>query len=464
MVVYGGPEETHELAVSDGGNATLAEGEDVTIQEVGGATVLNWETSSTRRVVDLEGGLSIYILGTVSIQLLLCWTNKDTDRNAAYNYWVLKIPNDDGLFAPSLNASAVIVKAGYLMRNATTSGDTLSLVGDFNATTEIEVIGGAPAGLSTLNINGQSTDFTQDTNSVVHATVAFDVPNFDVPSLSSLTWKYIDTLPEIQPGYDDSEWPDADLLETYNTVVQQSTPVSLVGSDYGFSYGILLFRGHFVANGDESTFSVQTQGGSAFGSSVWFNSTYLGSFQGYDAAASGSATYALPDDLTAGEEYVLTVVVDETGLDENYDAGADQMKQPRGILDYSLAGHDAADVSWKLTGNLGGEDYVDRVRGPLNEGGLWAERHGYHLPGAPLADWADSAGPGAGINASGVAWYAAELDLDLPAGWDIPLSFTFANASADAFRVQLYVNGWQFGKYINNIGPQSSYPVPQGIL
>lgn len=44
------------------------------------------------------------------------------------------------------------------------------------------------------------------------------------------------------------------------------------------------------------------------------------------------------------------------------------MKAPRGVLDYSLSGHEKSDISWKITGNLGGEDYQDRTRGPLNEG------------------------------------------------------------------------------------------------
>ena len=30
------------------------------------------------------------------------------------------------------------------------------------------------------------------------------------------------------------------------------------------------------------------------------------------------------------------------------------------------------------------------------------------------------------------------------------------------YRVQLWVNGYMFGKYVNNIGPQTSFPVPQG--
>ncbi|KAK5163099.1 uncharacterized protein LTR77_010883 [Saxophila tyrrhenica] len=454
LVVYGGDDERHEMAVSKGGKATIREGVGVKTGKKNDATVLNWETSSSRRVVQLGCGLTVYIL----------------DRNSAYNYWVLKVPNDDGLYGPNLGGTTVIAQAGYLMRNATVSGNTLSLVGDFNATTDIEVIGGAPSKLVGLNINGKSTKFSQDKYGVATASVSFN-PDISVPSLSSLDWKYIDSLPEIKPGYDDSQWPAADLKHTHNDLVVQRTPTSLLGSDYGFNTGTLLFRGHFTANGDEKKFSIETQGGSAFGSSTWIDDTFLGSWHGYDAAANGNNTFTMPN-LKSGSKHVITVVVDQQGMDENYDAGADEMKNPRGILHYHLSGHKAADVSWKLTGNLGGEDYLDRSRGPLNEGGLWAERQGYHLPGAPIDDWHSSGGPTEGIDGAGIAFYAAELDLDIPSGWDVPLSFTFTNSSASnaggnqapAYHVQLYVNGFQFGKYINNVGPQKSFPVPEGIF
>ena len=329
------------------------------------------------------------------------------------------------------------------MRNATVSGDTLSLVGDFNATTDIEVIGGAPDNMGALNINGQSTEFTQDKYGVATATVEFN-PNISVPSLSDLDWKYIDSLPEIQPGYDDSMWPEADLAETKNDKVRLLTPTSLFGSDYGFVTGALLFRGYFTANGDESSLFLETQGGSAFGNSIWINGSYVGSFTGYDAAANGNKTYSLPN-LDSGSTYVMTVVLDQMGMDENYVVGENEMKSPRGILRYKLSVHEDSDVSWKLTGNLGGEDYVDKVRGPLNEGGLWAERQGYHLPGAPISDWSSSGGPTEGISSAGVAFYGAELDLDIPEGWDVPISFTFTNSTessgeASAYRAQLYVS------------------------
>jgi hypothetical protein len=79
----------------------------------------------------------------------------------------------------------------------------------------------------------------------------------------------------------------------------------------------------------------------------------------------------------------------------------------------------------------------------------------------------------AGTTEAGIAFYTTTFDLNLPTGYDIPLSFVFGNtttssdngtSSTSDFRAQLFVNGYQFGKYVNNIGPQTIYPVPQGIL
>lgn len=47
----------------------------------------------------------------------------------------------------------------------------------------------------------------------------------------------------------------------------------------------------------------------------------------------------------------------------------------RGIREYSLIGGGDFTI-WKLIGNIGGEDFPDSVRGPLNKGGLWVERSG----------------------------------------------------------------------------------------
>jgi hypothetical protein len=149
------------------------------------------------------------------------------------------------------------------------------------------------------------------------------------------------------------------------------------------------------------------------------------------------------------------------------------MKSPRGILNYDLAGHDTSSLTWRLAGSFGGEDYHDRTRGPLNEGGLYAERQGWHLPFPPTLSPAflTSTSPFQGMNKAGVAFYTTPFNLSLPYGWDIPLSFAFTNTTSGngnnhtaAYQVQLYVNGYQFGKYIHHLGPQTAFPVPEGIL
>jgi len=143
------------------------------------------------------------------------------------------------------------------------------------------------------------------------------------------------------------------------------------------------------------------------------------------------------------------------------------MKNPRGILNYSLSGRPQSAVTWLLTGNYQGEQYLDKARGPLNEGGLYAERQGFTQPYPPNHDWA-SGNPEEGFSTAGVGFYQASFNLDLPSGYDVPLTFNFGNTTINGavadYRALLWINGYQFGKYINNIGPQTSFPVPQGIL
>lgn len=296
------------------------------------------------------------------------------------------------------------------------------------------------------------------------ARISYTAPEFKLPSLKDLKWKSIDTLPEIQSSYDDSAWTAADHPYTNNSANPIKTPTSLLSTDYGYSTGALIYRGSFVAAGNETSFAFHTEGGLAFGNSAWINSTYIGSWVGSGAYQDYNSTYELPT-LQAGQTYVLTIVIDNMGLDENGGPGSEGTKDPRGILDYDLSGRSADSITWKLTGNLGGEDYQDLVRGPLNEGGLYAERQGFHQPEPPSQGW-NASSPFTGVSQPGVQFYSASFDLDLPKGWDIPLYFDFSNSSASAspYRVQLFVNGYQYGKYVNNVGPQTSYPVPEGIL
>lgn len=379
------------------------------------------------------------------------------DRNAAYNYWVLDLPAKspyNNYTTP--DPSSVIIQAGYLLRTATVRNHSLFLTGDLNRTTPIEIVGVGPQPCASLFFNGQQVKIDTNSYGVTTGTVLFNEPTFSLPNLTGLEWKYINSLPEIESGYDDSAWQTANVSRTMNPR-GLDTPTSLYGSDYGFNAGNLLFRGQFSATGNEANFSLRTQGGAGYGVSVFLNNTFLGSWVGNGTGFEYNQTLTLPL-LNAGQPAVITVLQDNMGLDQNFVVGSDQMKKPRGILNYTLFGRPQPAVEWKITGNLGGEEYRDRARGPLNEGGLYAERQGFHLPAPPTTDnrWA-SAKPTDGISKAGVAFYTTSFDLDLPVGYDIPLSFVFTNSTSNEtgvsnYRSQLYVNGYQFGKYSESIG------------
>jgi hypothetical protein len=458
LVVYGGANEEHELAVSETSGATAVEGSGVKFSNRKGTTILHWETSSKRRVVRIGSDLYIVIL----------------DRNSAYNYWTVSTLSEGSYSHEATPSSDLIVNAGYLIRNATVAKGTIHLTGDINATTTIEVVGGAHEGITGLTFNGQALHVKLDRNGFLKTSISFSAPVFNLPNMSSLPWKYLDTLPELQAAYDDSAWTEVDHVSTKNTYWPLTTPTVLWGSEYGYNTGSLLFRGHFTATGSESVIHLNVSGGPAFAFSAWVNSTILGSWSGTGDAAIANLTLPMPT-LNAGEPYVLNVLSDHMGQNGNWFIGYNEMKTPRGIVGYDFPGHTAANdsrvddgIKWKITGNLHGEDYVDKSRGPLNEGALWVERQGFHLPGAPTSSWASSSGPVSGLSSPGVGFYSTTFALDIPVGWDIPLSLIFRGdeftGEGKSWRAQLWINGYQFGKFANGIGPQRRFPVPEGIL
>lgn len=148
---------------------------------------------------------------------------------------------------------------------------------------------------------------------------------------------------------------------------------------------------------------LRTAGGSAYGMSAWLNGAHIGSWPGNDKSQDHNSSFPLPS-LAAGTKAVLTVAIDHMGLNQNWVIGTETMKFPRGILDFEVLGRDKKEVTWKLTGNLGGEEYVDKWRGPLNEGGVYAERQGWHLPGAPTGYWAKKT-PFEGVEKAGVGFF-----------------------------------------------------------
>lgn len=304
LLLYGLAGETHELAFPSKLGKPTVEGDESTvkIESVGSTVVVQWDVTETRKVLHYGSNLDVYLL----------W------RNDAFNYWVLELEAT----APISNYTSqtkdtVIAHSGYLLRTTSKSGTSLYLTGDLNTTSTLEIIAGLP-GSNNIYFNGAKVAGVKSANDRLSATLPFSAPTIDIPDLSSLEWKFIDSLPEIQSTYDDSAWTKAnhrnttnDARDDWGTVFTLKTPTSLVAGDYGYHTGSLIYRGHFTAKGNETSLYLSTQGGSGFGHSVWLNSTYLGSFDGAGVPSGVNQTLSIPSNLLSrGKNYVITVLID----------------------------------------------------------------------------------------------------------------------------------------------------------
>lgn len=439
LILYGGAGELHEVAIDF---SQLGHIPACTLGRTGGNNrktgknvyVFQWTVSEERQVLSFGDELEVFLL----------W------RNDAYNYWSVELPAESPISNySSPSKSSVIVSGGYLIRSAKISGGQLSLTGDINATTDFEIVHEPTGAVSSFLFNGVQFETELSEGGKLTAHVDFEPPQLDLPDFTQLEWKYVDSLPEIEPSYSDSDWTVCDQTST-NNPQDLLTPSSLYASDYGYHSGSLIYRGHFAANGNESSLYVNITGGSGFGYSIWLNDAFLSSWDGA-GPGQGNATYEstislIGHTLDTGAESIITIVIDHMGQDEEA-PGTDAIKSPMGLINYSLDGHVQCNITWTLTGNLGGEDYHDLARGPRNEGALFAERQGYHQPSPPSEEWTAASPFADGLAGPGIGFYTTTFSLDVPSGYDVPLSFVFANTTVSNYRVQLFVNGWQFAKY-----------------
>lgn len=101
--------------------------------------------------------------------------------------------------------------------------------------------------------------------------------------------------------------------------------------------------------------------------------------------------------------------------------------------------------------------YPDKYRGLFNEGGLFGERKGWHLPGFDTSSWSSrDLSSGLPDSIAGVGFFVTTFDLNIPSYQDVFISFTFDD-SAQPYRVYLFVNGWMMGKRVANLGSVSDF-------
>ncbi|MDA8300107.1 MAG: beta galactosidase jelly roll domain-containing protein, partial [Actinomycetota bacterium] len=271
-------------------------------------------------------------------------------------------------------------------------------------------------------------------------------------------WKFAYGAPEAQPGFNDSNWTLAD--HPVSNAGSPSTPV-LYASDYGYGYGFVWYRGHFMATGNETGVKLTVDGVAPTGAySAWLNGAFLGSA---GAAGPSTTTFTFPaGSVKAGKDNVIAILV------ENTDNPEGPSGEKVGLYSASLVGS-SQPITWRLKG----ADPVlqDPVRGIMNAAGLYGSEHGWDLPGYPDGNWTPVTLPDSwaarGVPA-GIGWYRTTFNLHLPPDQYVPVAVQIGGPGPSAgtanYRAFIYVNGWLIGRYVNNVGPQHQFYVPAGIL
>src|ERR1019366_5478593 len=170
-----------------------------------------------------------------------------------------------------------------------------------------------------------------------------------------------------------------------------------------------------------------------------------------------TVTTAIPAAAQDAGDHLLAVLVRPMSHQE--DGGANNaFKQALGLTSVTFTGASPT-VTWRIQGTLGGETLSDPVRGPLNNGGLFGERSGWHLPGFADQAWTGVSLPHADSR-PGVSRDRTTFSLSSPATHHASLALTIADAAAKPYRAQIFLNGWNIGQYISNVGPQHTFVLP----
>jgi beta-galactosidase GanA len=434
------------------GETVLRYSEQPTVTVLSGDVKSQYDSASSdlRLNYKHDGSISRVLIKDGSKELMLLLTTDTT----AYTFWREDISN-----------GGILVKGPYLLRSASMDDrGKLTLQGDIEKATDVEVFGPSPINQITWNGIAMNTSQTSSESSVF--SLSDPVPA-SVPALTN--WKFSYETPEAQSNFDDSSWVNADKTTT-NNPTKPSTPTVLYTDEYGFHHGVVWYRGHFKASGNETGITLDGEGGANGAYAVWLNGSYLGSV--VNASKIGSAlneglkTFPFPaNTLNPSGDNVISVMVQSMGHDE--DGGCkDTQKNPRGLVQALLEGGSTS-ISWKIQGNKGGESLIDSARGVMNAGGLYGENKGWTLPNYPDESWEQVKLPDNWAQRGlpiGISWYRTSFDLDFPAMSDVPIGLSINDDASKNYRAYIYVNGWLVGQYINNLGPQHLFTLPPGIL
>jgi hypothetical protein len=359
-------------------------------------------------------------------------------------------------------SGSLLVCGPRLLRTAALTGSTVQLTGDTVEPTRLEVWG--PRGIESVTWNGAPVRTTVTGSGSLRSTAPLPgAPEVELPALGG--WRMRTENPESEPGFDDSAWPAADRTSSHSTTaVPHGQPV-LFADDYGFHYGDVWYRGVFTdASGLESVSLAHSTGTQGL-LMAWLDGKPLGTHRMPvpDAGTAGrgtwtdTAVFPVAKRLRTPGRHVLSVLVRRMAHDQD-GQGGDTHRAARGLTAVTFTGG-APQVRWRIQG----EAAPDPVRGPLNNGGLFGEREGWHLPSFADHDWEPVTFPRA-ARRQGVTWYRTTFRMAVDPGVDASVGLTLEDDPRRAYRAQIFLNGWNMGQYINDVGPQHTFALPNGIL
>ncbi|MGF7148831.1 beta-galactosidase GanA [Sphingomonas zeicaulis] len=368
-------------------------------------------------------------------------------------------------------AGTMLVRGPALVRTATVRGGRLALTGDTSAETPLEIW--APAKLKTLSWNGAAVALRAGkAGSRVASKPLAGPAEIALPRLTG--WKMAEGSPEAKPDFDDSTWAVVDNRSSASITARPDGQPNMGMDSYGFHDGDVWYRGRFTGTPDAKLLRLFYGAGGAGLAQVWLDGKFVGQHELPSGLprpiTTGVAELALPAEAQAPGEHVMSVMVRNNG--HNWDLDVDDFhKEARGIVSASIEAPGGRSfgvpIAWKIQGKQGGEDITDPVRGVANNGGLYGERVGWHLPGFDDSKWQAATVP-ATQAAAGTSWYRTSFDLAVPKGQDATIGIALGDSdtprSKARYRVLIFVNGWNMGQFIAHIGPQRVFPVPEGIL
>lgn len=206
-----------EAVVSKGSTPTVTGSSSISAKLVNGSVIITGTAS----------GANFVKFGSTTVLVL--------DKVTATAFWQPRL-------GKTANASpktpSVIVGGPHLVRNATLSGSTLALVGDTNTTTPLTVI--APSSVTGVTWNGKSVSVKKGSAGELTGSVAGPQALSDLPKLTSRSWKTADSLPEVDPKFDDSEFVAATKTSVGRKQKPYTGKYALYADEYGMSDFLLL--------------------------------------------------------------------------------------------------------------------------------------------------------------------------------------------------------------------------------